>query len=890
MKKISQFTAIFLPLALFLLVLPTRAEDGRESKTSENITTAGAPQKQDGRDIKKLEWYAPPGVTPGTYAEYLQTHPLENPVFTKVMTDKSRVDADISILVDATLHPQITAALNQYVADLESEGHTVFVSSISGGTPQSVKNWVIDRYNAGSDGFVFIGDITAAWAEVSGSQFPCDLFYMDLDGDWQDNNSDGIYEVHTAGSGDMAPEVYVGRLYAHSLSYDTEANLVNDYFAKAHAYRLGGLTQPWRGLEYVDEDWYNMTVNLDLVYDDSVMRYDYGYYTTGADYLNQMDVGRHFVTVCAHSYSGGHHFGTRPTESAAYAHVYVYSPSTRAAKLLLGSDDGIRAWLNGTLVCSIDRYGGWTEDVYTVDVVLVEGWNRLLCKVTQGGGDYRFSARFTDPSYVTFPDLEYQINNPDTHSGEAEFIRGWLLNGFHQDIPDNFWSYLTTNYLGALESSINPTEGIIMGGKTWTTYNSGCPFVDLNAYDDQDYGACYAFARVYSTTGQSCQLWLGYDDGARVWLNSTQVLNDNVYGGFEADVSKINVTLNAGENRLLVKVSQWLGAHGFSARFCQVDGSPVTGLTYDPAPTPIAHIGTWLVNGPYLNPDIGTRLTADYLGGEETVAPSQGDPAPLDTWERSLSNGRPFDFAAYYDRDGDWVYSSTIQDRDPPVLFYNLFSCGPGRFTDNDYLAGAYIFNTTTGLITIASAKSGSMLNFHDFTGPLAEDNKTIGQAFLEWFQAQAPFELWEQEWYYGMEINGDPALQLLFCIDGDGDGYGDPGYPENTCVTDNCPDIYNPSQEDYDLDGVGDSCDNCPEDYNPDQEDICSFICGDANSDENINILDITFLIAYLYMGGPAPDPVESSDVNNDGPINLLDITYLIAYLYQGGPAPACP
>jgi len=29
---------------------------------------------------------------------------------------------------------------------------------------------------------------------------------------------------------------------------------------------------------------------------------------------------------------------------------------------------------------------------------------------------------------------------------------------------------------------------------------------------------------------------------------------------------------------------------------------------------------------------------------------------------------------------------------------------------------------------------------------------------------------------------------------------------------------------------------------------------CGDANGDSNVNILDITYLIGYLYMGGPAP------------------------------------
>ena len=45
-------------------------------------------------------------------------------------------------------------------------------------------------------------------------------------------------------------------------------------------------------------------------------------------------------------------------------------------------------------------------------------------------------------------------------------------------------------------------------------------------------------------------------------------------------------------------------------------------------------------------------------------------------------------------------------------------------------------------------------------------------------------------------------------CTDTDGDGWGNPGFPANTCVTDNCPTTYNISQGDLDLDGIGDACD----------------------------------------------------------------------------------
>jgi hypothetical protein len=48
-------------------------------------------------------------------------------------------------------------------------------------------------------------------------------------------------------------------------------------------------------------------------------------------------------------------------------------------------------------------------------------------------------------------------------------------------------------------------------------------------------------------------------------------------------------------------------------------------------------------------------------------------------------------------------------------------------------------------------------------------------------------------------------------CTDIDGDGFGDPGYVANICQIDNCPDTPNPDQNDADSDGIGDICDFRP-------------------------------------------------------------------------------
>jgi C1A family cysteine protease len=70
----------------------------------------------------------------------------------------------------------------------------------------------------------------------------------------------------------------------------------------------------------------------------------------------------------------------------------------------------------------------------------------------------------------------------------------------------------------------------------------------------------------------------------------------------------------------------------------------------------------------------------------------------------------------------------------------------------------------------------------------------------------------------------------------------------------------------------------------------VLVFVCGDVDADDSLNMLDILYLIAYLYKSGPVPVPPESGDVNNSGGIDMLDVLYMISFLYKGGPAPTCP
>ncbi|MBD3218462.1 MAG: hypothetical protein GF310_09320 [candidate division Zixibacteria bacterium] len=64
-------------------------------------------------------------------------------------------------------------------------------------------------------------------------------------------------------------------------------------------------------------------------------------------------------------------------------------------------------------------------------------------------------------------------------------------------------------------------------------------------------------------------------------------------------------------------------------------------------------------------------------------------------------------------------------------------------------------------------------------------------------------------------------------------------------------------------------------------------YTCGDANNDGPVNISDAVWIINYIFLGGSAPDPLESGEVNCDGDINVSDAIWIINYIFIDGPAP---
>ncbi len=81
----------------------------------------------------------------------------------------------------------------------------------------------------------------------------------------------------------------------------------------------------------------------------------------------------------------------------AYLWTRIGSPKEQKAQLELGSDDGVKVWLNGELVHANNATRPAEPGQDKVEVTLKEGWNPLLVKLTQGGGQWALCVRLRAP-------------------------------------------------------------------------------------------------------------------------------------------------------------------------------------------------------------------------------------------------------------------------------------------------------------------------------------------------------------------------------------------------------------------------------------------------------------------------------------------------------------
>ncbi|UCH87963.1 MAG: hypothetical protein JSV49_06745, partial [Thermoplasmata archaeon] len=242
-------------------------------------------------------------------------------------------DPGFCVLVNSSIYPSIKTALNQYCLDVNASGYCAKVVTGSWSKIEDVRNVLKGEWqNNGTVGAILVGGFPIPWYIISGEIFPIDLYYMDLDGNWQDSNTDGVFDGHT---GNMAPDIFFGRLPSNIMTGD-EAQLLNNYFRKAHDYKTGKLKLPNNNLVYVDDDWIGSADgwknDAKINYENVTLEKD-GLTTNAKDYKKRLTQGYEFVEVHCHANHKPtrHNFkvsGVFESETVNSTHIKTIDPLT----------------------------------------------------------------------------------------------------------------------------------------------------------------------------------------------------------------------------------------------------------------------------------------------------------------------------------------------------------------------------------------------------------------------------------------------------------------------------------------------------------------------------------------------------------------------------------
>ncbi|MCD6328384.1 hypothetical protein J7M28_12655 [bacterium] len=237
----------------------------------------------------------------------------------------------ILVLVNSKLYPQIEANLQVLAVDINAEGFSVVLAQATFETPQDLRASLVEAWESdeGLAGCLLIGDFPVPWFCIYGDtpgeddeDFPCDLYYEDLDGEFIDTTADGMFDEHTDGSGDVMPDIFLGRLTASPLTLFDEAEHVNRYLLRNHEYRTGQLdVPPHRALLFIDDDWADSASwwedAVGRLYDDIKVITDVRR-TNAEEYSKQLSEGYEWIDVMVHSGPEAHYFSYYDASSVFY--------------------------------------------------------------------------------------------------------------------------------------------------------------------------------------------------------------------------------------------------------------------------------------------------------------------------------------------------------------------------------------------------------------------------------------------------------------------------------------------------------------------------------------------------------------------------------------------
>jgi pimeloyl-ACP methyl ester carboxylesterase len=166
--------------------------------------------------------------------------------------------------------------------------------------------------------------------------------------------------------------------------------------------------------------------------------------------------------------------------------------------------------------------------------------------------------------------LEETMRNP-WNPNQGGFLQDWLLLG---SIPINGMDDIEKDFLSSIggEANVQPTEGVsVTVGGTEMKWKSAHTkdIIDLQGFyrgGRTEDALAYAYTTVHRNEAGKVFLTVGSDDAVKIWLNGKLVHRVLRHRAVSIDEDRVDVNMNAGDNRLLLKIEQSKGGWGFVVR------------------------------------------------------------------------------------------------------------------------------------------------------------------------------------------------------------------------------------------------------------------------------------------------------------------------------------